>query len=106
MHVARGPDRFTDIPAVPGDADPELCNRPDSPDLLDRYRARLMDLSEPSEVAAALLDNLREGPVCYAHPLDEKVSRSCAAMSRREAVTFKRAYHETQQRDDARMLRQ
>jgi short-subunit dehydrogenase len=84
--------------------DASLCNRPDSPDLLDRARARLMDPTEPRDVAIALLDGLGRGPVCYAHPLDEDVSRTCFALSRPEAVALKRAYHETPKIDRAGLV--
>jgi uncharacterized protein len=84
--------------------DASLCNRPDSPDLLDRARARLMVPSQPRDVAVALLDGLGQGPVCYAHPLDEDVSRTCFALSRPEAVALKRAYHETPKLDRAGLV--
>ena len=76
--------------------DQELCRRPDSPDLLDRARARLLDPSSTRDVALALLDGLGKGPVCFAHSLDEEVSRECFALERRQAIALKRAYHETQ----------
>ena len=82
----------------------ELCSRPDSPDLLDRARARLLDPSEPREVAAALLDGLGRGPVHFAHPLDEDVSQACFALSRPEAIALKRAYHETPQIEKAGLV--
>jgi hypothetical protein len=84
--------------------DPELCSHPDSPDLLDRYRARLMEPSEPGKVASALLDGLGRQPVVYAHPLDEDVSRSCFTLPRAETIALKRAYHETQKHGQARIL--
>jgi short-subunit dehydrogenase len=84
--------------------DASLCNRPDSPDLLDRARARLMDPSQPAEVAVALLEGLGRGPVCYAHPLDEDVSRTCFTLPRAEAVALKRAYHETPRIDHAGLI--
>jgi short-subunit dehydrogenase len=84
--------------------DASLCNRPDSPDLLDRARARLMDPSTPRQVAVALLEGLGRGPVCYAHPLDEDVSRTCFALPRTEAVALKRAYHETPRIDHAGLI--
>ena len=84
--------------------DPSLCNRPDSPDLLDRARARLMDPSTTREVAVALLEGLGRGPVCYAHPLDEDVSRTCFTLPRPEAVALKRAYHETPRIDHAGLI--
>ena len=76
--------------------DRDLCGRPDSPDLLDRARARLLDPSSTRDVALALLDGLGKGPVCFAHPLDEEVSRECFALERTQAIALKRAYHETQ----------
>jgi short-subunit dehydrogenase len=84
--------------------DASLCNRPDSPDLLDRARARLMDPSQPRDVAVALLEGLGRGPVCYAHPLDEDVSRTCFTLPRPEAVRLKRAYHETPRIDHAGLI--
>ena len=75
--------------------DLELCRHPDSPDPLDRARARLMDPSDSRDVAVALLDGLGRGPVHYAHPLDEDVSNVCFSLPRADVVALKRAYHET-----------
>jgi uncharacterized protein len=66
--------------------DPELCNRTDTDDPLDRARARLMRPNPPEQVATALYDQLGSGPVCYADPDDEFVSRRCFALPRDEAV--------------------
>ena len=63
--------------------DPELCDRADTDDPLDRARSRLMRPSQPEEVATASYDSLGTGPVAYAHPDDEWVSRACFASSRR-----------------------
>jgi hypothetical protein len=63
-----------------------------------------MDPSTPREVAVALLEGLGHGPVCYAHPLDEDVSRTCFALPRTEAVALKRAYHETPRIDHAGLI--
>jgi uncharacterized protein len=66
--------------------DPELCNRTDTDDPLDRARARLMRPNPPEQVATALYDQLSSGPVCYADPDDEFVSRRCFTLPRHEAV--------------------
>lgn len=84
--------------------DRDLCARPDSSGLLDRARARLLAPSTPHEVAVAMLDGLGQGPVCYAHPLDEEVAAYCLSASREEVIQFKRAYHETQKRSAPRVL--
>jgi len=75
--------------------DRALCSRPESADLLDRARARLLDPSQPRDVALALLDGLGHGPVHFAHPLDADVSRTCFSLPRTDAIALKRAYHET-----------
>jgi short-subunit dehydrogenase len=84
--------------------DRELCSRPDSPDLLDRARARLMDPTNPHDVAVALLDGLGRGPIHYVHPLDEEVSRACFTLPRAQAIALKRAYHETPRIDQAGLI--
>jgi short-subunit dehydrogenase len=66
--------------------DPDLCNRGDTDDPLDRARYRLMHPNTPEQVASALYDQLPSGPVCYADPGDEFVSRKCFALPRTEAV--------------------
>ena len=55
--------------------DPELCNRTDTDDPLDRARSRLMRPSTPEEVATAALDGLGSGPVAYTSPDDAFVGR-------------------------------
>jgi short-subunit dehydrogenase len=85
--------------------DPELCNRTDTDDPLDRARSRLMRPSTPEEVATASLDGLGNGPVCYTHPDDEFVSRKCFALSRDEATLVWRALQETSTRPPDRIAR-
>jgi short-subunit dehydrogenase len=69
--------------------------RPDSPDPLERFRSRLLDPTDPRELAAALLDGLGDGPTHYAHALDEDISGVCFSATRTEAIALKRAYYET-----------
>jgi short-subunit dehydrogenase len=71
---------------------------PDSPDPLLRFRARLLDPSDPHDVAVALLDGLGDGPTHYAHALDEDISTLCFQGTRTEAIALKRAYYETPRR--------
>jgi len=78
--------------------DPELCGRPDTDDALDRARARLMRPNPPEQVAAALYDQLGSGPVGWADPDDEFVSRKCLAMPRDAAVAVWRGVQETSTR--------
>jgi uncharacterized protein len=78
--------------------DPELCRRPDTDDALDRARARLMKPNPPEQVAVALYDHLGAGPVCWADPDDEFVSRKCLAMPREEAVAVWRGVQMTSTR--------
>jgi uncharacterized protein len=78
--------------------DPQLCGRPDTDDALDRARSRLMNPNPPEQVAAALYDQLGSGPVCWADPDDEFVSRQCLAMPRGEAVAVWRGVQETSTR--------
>ena len=85
--------------------DPELCNRTDTDDPLDRARSRLMRPSTPEEVATASYDNLGTGPVCYTHPDDEFVSRTCFALPRDEATRVWRALQETSTRRPDRIAR-
>jgi uncharacterized protein len=75
--------------------DPELCNRTDTDDPLDRARARLMRPNPPEQVATALYDQLGSGPVCYADPDDEFVSRRCFTLPRDEAVGVWTALQQT-----------
>lgn len=71
--------------------DPALRSLCDSADVLDRYRARLLDPCQPQEVALALLDGLGQAPVVYAHPVDEEMSRACLALPRPEAIALQGA---------------
>jgi short-subunit dehydrogenase len=75
--------------------DRELCNKPDSDDPLDRARARLMKPTPPEQVARALYDQIGSGPVCYADPDDEWISRRCMAMERVDAIKVWRGVQET-----------
>jgi short-subunit dehydrogenase len=78
--------------------DPELCSRPDTDDPLDRARARLMRPNPPEQVATALYDQLGSGPVTWADPDDEFVTRKCLAMTRRDAVAMWRGVQESSTR--------
>jgi uncharacterized protein len=75
--------------------DPDLCNRVDTDDPLDRARSRLMRPSTPEEVAVASLDGIGSGPVTYTHPDDAWVSRTCFTLPRDEATMVWRALQET-----------
>jgi short-subunit dehydrogenase len=75
--------------------DPELCNQPNTDDPLERARARLMKPTPPQQVARALYDQLGSGPVCFADPDDEWVSRRCMAMERVDAIKVWRGVQET-----------
>ncbi len=66
--------------------DRDLCDRPGTDDPVDRARWRLLNPSQPAEVAAAVLDQLGDGPVNYASPDDAWVAERCFERSRREAV--------------------
>lgn len=85
--------------------DPELCDRTDTDDPLDRARSRLMRPSQPEEVATASYDHLGTGPVAYVHPDDEWVSRTCFASSREDAIRVWRALQETSTRRPDRIAR-
>ncbi len=85
--------------------DPELCNRPDTDDPLDRARSRLMRPSSPEEVAVASYDGLGKGPVTYASPDDEFVSRTCFSLPRDEATLVWRGLQETSTRRPDRIAR-
>jgi uncharacterized protein len=78
--------------------DPDLCGRPDTDNALDRARSRLMNPNPPQQVATALYDQLGSGPVGWADPDDEFVSRKCLAMPRGEAVAVWRGVQETSTR--------
>jgi short-subunit dehydrogenase len=78
--------------------DPELCGRADTDDALDRARSRLMSPNPPEQVATALYDQLGSGPVSWADPDDEFVSRKCLAMPRDAAVAVWRGVQETSTR--------
>lgn len=75
--------------------DPSLCDKGDTDDPLDRARYRLMHPNPPEQVATALYDQLPAGPVCYADPDDEFVSRRCFALPRTEAVQVWTGLQET-----------
>ena len=78
--------------------DPSLCDKVDTDQALDRARARLMRPNSPEQVATALYDQLSSGPVCWADPDDEFVSRKCLAMDRPSAVAVWRGVQETSTR--------
>lgn len=85
--------------------DPELCNRTDTDDPLDRARSRLLRPSTPEEVATASYDGLGRGPVAYTHADDEFVSRRCFALPRADATGVWRALQETSTRRPDRIAR-
>lgn len=85
--------------------DPELCGRADTDDPLDRARSRLMNPSTPQEVALAAYDGLGRGPVAYASPDDEFVSRRCFSLPRAEATQVWRALQETSTHRPERIAR-
>ncbi len=85
--------------------DPQLCNRVDTDDPLDRARSRLMRPSTPEEVATASYDGLGHGPVAYVDPDDEFVSRRCFALPRGEATQVWRELQETSTRRPDRIAR-
>jgi len=78
--------------------DPELCGKPHTDDPLERARARLLNPTRPEQVATRLYDQLASGPVCFADPDDEFVSRRCMAMPRVDAVAVWRGVQETSMR--------
>ena len=55
--------------------DPDLCDRPDTDDPLDRARWRLLMPSQPEEVATAVLDQLGAGPGNHVTPTTSWSSR-------------------------------
>ena len=75
--------------------DPELCNKPNTDDPLERARSRLMKPTPPEQVAKALYDQIGSGPVCFADPDDEWVSRRCMTMERVDAIKVWRGVQET-----------
>jgi short-subunit dehydrogenase len=85
--------------------DPQLCDRTDTDDPLDRARSRLMRPSTPEEVATASYNGLGNGPVAYVHPDDEFVSRRCFALPRSEATQVWRELQETSTRRPDRVAR-
>ncbi|CUU58244.1 Short-chain dehydrogenase [Parafrankia irregularis] len=85
--------------------DPDLCNRTDTDDPLDRARSRLMRPSSPEEVATASYEGLAHGPVAYTHSDDEFVSRRCFGLSRADATGVWRALQETSTRRPDRIAR-
>jgi short-subunit dehydrogenase len=78
--------------------DTDLCNKSDSQDPLERARARLMKPTPPEQVATALYDQIGSGPVCFADPDDEWISRRCMAMERVDAIKVWRGVQETSTR--------
>jgi short-subunit dehydrogenase len=105
LTVLVGATRSPNYDAFRATLDPELCDRTDTDDPLDRARSRLMRPSQPEEVATASYDNLGTGPVAYVHPDDEWVSRSCFASSREDAIGVWRALQETSMRRPDRIAR-
>jgi len=85
--------------------DPELCNRTDTDDPLDRARSRLMRPSRPEEVATASYDHLGSGPVAYVDADDEWVSMRCFEMPREQSIAVWRALQETSTRRPDRVAR-
>jgi short-subunit dehydrogenase len=75
--------------------DPELCDKPNTDDPLERARSRLMKPTPPEQVARALYDQIGSGPVCFADPDDAWVSRRCMAMERVDAIKVWRGVQET-----------
>lgn len=75
--------------------DPELCDRPDTDDPVDRARYRIMHPSEPAAVAPRLYDALGHGPLCFVTDDDEWVVRRTLDLPRAEAVGVWRAVQET-----------
>jgi short-subunit dehydrogenase len=100
-----GPTASPNYNAFKETLDPELCNRPDSDDPLDRMRARLMDPSPPEEVATALYDQLAQGPVCYSRPEDAWIGRASLNLPRDEATLMWRKLQETSTRRPERQAR-
>jgi short-subunit dehydrogenase len=94
-NVFVGPTSSPNYNAFKDTLDPTLCNRRDTDDPLDRARARLMDPSEPHEVATALYDQLADGPVCYTHPDDAWISTATLALPRDQAVAVWQRLQET-----------
>lgn len=85
--------------------DQDLCNRGDTDDPLDRARYRLMHPNSPEQVASALYDQLATGPVCFADPDDEFVSRKCFALPRDESVAVWTGLQQTSLRIPDRQAR-
>jgi short-subunit dehydrogenase len=85
--------------------DPELCNRTDTDDPLDRARSRLMRPSTPEEVAVASYDGLGKGPVAFTHPDDAFVADKCLKLPRDEATLVWRALQETSTRRPDRIAK-
>jgi hypothetical protein len=54
-----------------------------------------MKPTPPEQVATALYDQIGSGPVCFADPDDEWVSRRCMAMERVDAIKVWRGVQET-----------
>jgi len=85
--------------------DPDLCNRTDTDDPLDRARSRLMRPSAPEEVAVASYEALGKGPVTYTHPDDAFVADKCLKLPRDEATLVWRALQETSTRRPDRIAK-
>jgi uncharacterized protein len=101
VHVSTifvGPTASPNYNAFMATLDPELCGRTDSGELLDRIRARLMDPSPPQEVAAALYDQLADGPVCFSRPADSVIARQSLDLPRDEVTRIWRQVQETSTR--------
>jgi uncharacterized protein len=81
-----GPTASPNYLAFQETLDASLCDKPDSDDPLDRARARLMSPSPPEEVAAALLDQLPDGPVCFSREADAVIFRKTMDLDRAAAV--------------------
>lgn len=101
VHVSNifvGPTASPNYNAFQETLDPSLCDKPESDDPLDRARARLMDPSQPHEVAVALYDQLADGPVCFSHPIDAWLTSASLALPRDQAVAVWRGLQETSTR--------
>ncbi|OHV68218.1 SDR family NAD(P)-dependent oxidoreductase [Pseudofrankia sp. BMG5.36] len=85
--------------------DPELCNKANSEDLLDRMRNGLVNPTEPETVATSLYDGLPNGPVTWSKPLDEWITTRSLAMPRDEVTLTWRALMETSTRPPERQAR-
>jgi short-subunit dehydrogenase len=101
VHVSSifvGPTASPNYNAFKATLDPELCGRTESEELIDRIRVRLMDPSPPEEVAAALYDQLADGPVCFSRPADGVIARQSLDLPRDEVTRIWREAQETSTR--------